>query len=159
MNKALLVILIVVTGWIAITVQSNQSQLSHLTRRLNTIENETESLKYNIESSFTDQTNEHNSSANEVVALLSSNSEIKEIPNVKDNSTTKNDISYNQTEDLDATKKLLNEVQMTGYINDEIWSNIDHQIKNMDSEQNKIFWQNMFSMIEDNKLDIYMGQN
>jgi len=163
MNKLITTCLFVATVVIAMNTYYTQHRFSRLAERIHTLEEHYSSLKGDFNSlsaAYDDHMDENiTSSYHQLSSLFDSTTDrdpyIDQQSEMSDQAPLV-DVSNNHK--ADPVKPVIQKVTENGYLNKEIWNTVDQEIKEMDAKQNKIFWEQMFSMIENNQIELYMDQ-
>lgn len=132
----------------------NHLAVSQIEHRLSSIEMNQKSISNSIQQeperhTINETTENFKLSENKI------STENQVVENTKTDTPDRDDNSHSNSE---AVLTLIDDINNTGYLNHEMWADIDDEIQSMTREENKIFWENMTSLIEQNQVDIYLGQ-
>lgn len=137
----------------------NHLAVSQIEHRLSSIEMNQKSISNSIQQeperhTINETTENFKLSENKI------STENQVVANTKTDTQDRNTLDHhdNSHSNSDAVLTLIDDINNTGYLNNEMWADIDDEIQSMTREENKIFWENMTNLIEQNQVDIYLGQ-
>ena len=159
MTKPHIFYFILLASFFSALSYQNHLAASQIEHRLSSIEMNQKSISNSIqqepERHITNETTENFkqyenkiSTENQVVENTQTDTQDRNTPEHYDNSHSNSE----------AILTVIDDINNTGYLNNEMWVDIDDKIQSMTREENKIFWKNMTSLIEQNQADIYLGQ-
>jgi Tfp pilus assembly protein PilN len=143
----------------------NNSDTELLSSRINLLEKK---IKQSSPSSDSSASNEvYNELANLQEKISTLQNQLTQIHSDSDNGNS--DQIVGEVENLTATDTPLGDeknslpqesevfttIKNTGYLYEEDWKNLEPTLANMDKDENKLFWENMTSAIENNEIEIF----
>jgi hypothetical protein len=163
MNKLITAGLALAAVSFAMNTYYTQNRLSHLVERIQSIETHYSSLKYDFNSLVADDGNSvvaHTERYRLDYAIQTDrvSDSVPELDTQKAQAIAAQSMDASNKQRAASVKSVIEKVTETGYLNREIWDTVDQEIKEMDAKQNKLFWEEMISMIENNQIELYMDQ-